>query len=67
MKRAPKFPSLLAAQSTAAKFVREYISNTSLNLAELDEAQFKASMDAIVKAMMAAWADGFAAAREVQR
>jgi hypothetical protein len=47
------------AQKAAQKFVMDHISTKPLGLPELDEASFGAVMDAIVKAMVMAWADGY--------
>jgi hypothetical protein len=50
-------------QAVATKFVQHHISNNSFGLATLDEEQFKTAMDAIVKAMMSAWQDGYLTGR----
>lgn len=56
---APRPINLVAAQAEAKKYVMNYLSNTPLGLPNLDEADFAAVMDAVVKAMMNAWADGY--------
>jgi hypothetical protein len=50
-------------QAVASKFVKTHIENNSFGLAPLDEEQFKNAMDAIVKAMMLAWQDGYLTGR----
>jgi hypothetical protein len=64
-KKAPKYSSLFYAQERANNFVQAHISTKPLGLPEgLSEEDFTKTMDAIVKAMMWAWSDGFMAARE---
>lgn len=47
------------AQTAAVKFAQEYVSEHSMRLGGLPEEQFEKAMDAILKGLVSAWADGF--------
>lgn len=52
--------TVLQMEPHARKFITEYIRNKPLGLpAEMSEDDFKKTMDAIVRVMMAAWLDGY--------
>ena len=46
-------------QKECTEFVRNYIANNPLHLSALNENEFKLAMNAITKAMVAAWVDGY--------
>jgi hypothetical protein len=50
---------VLKAQREAMKFVTKYIEDNSLQIGDLPEGQFSVAMDAIVKAMVNAYAAGY--------
>lgn len=55
-----KKANFVEVNKAALKFVREYIDNKPLGLPEsLSEEQFPVVMDAIVRAMLQAWGDGY--------
>ena len=60
----PKYPNLIGARNAAVKYIEKYISTHSMNLGSLSEEEFKKAMDAIMKAMLDSWIDGFESARE---
>jgi hypothetical protein len=52
--------TLMEAQQAAVKFSRDYLSKTPLGLADrLSDEEFKAAMDAISRALIQAWGDGY--------
>lgn len=50
---------LSSIQVECMEFIREYVSNNSLGLGSLGDTEFLTAMNAITKAMTAAWVDGY--------
>jgi len=49
----------MTTEEKCTKFIEEYISTHSMKIGSLDDKKFKTAMDAITKAMVAAWVDGY--------
>jgi len=53
-------PGLVELQKLAVSYTHDYLSKYAISLpADLDEQQFSEIMDAIVKAIVSAWAAGY--------
>jgi hypothetical protein len=58
---------LLAAQSGAAAYALDYVQETPLGLPQdLTDDAFKQVMDSVVRAIAAAWAAGYLAAKDAK-
>jgi hypothetical protein len=47
------------AQTGGLKFAKDWLSKNNLHLGQLDEADFKTTMDAITRGIVQSWADGY--------
>jgi hypothetical protein len=56
--------NLVDLQNRANAYAQLVVQQTNFQLGDLDEDNFKASMHAIMQALVSAWAAGFAAGRE---